>query len=117
MFTHTSKSDVSKVVRAEHRSQHISVPSGPTPLGDFVFPAATLFRKSFCACGGGCPSCNSGSRDHRVSQPDDPAEIEADRMADQIMRMPAGNLRTQKRDKLEPTHHAVDTSAVFHREC
>src|SRR5688572_20018292 len=117
MYTHTSKSDASKVVRTEHRSQHLAVPVGPIPSGDFVFPAATLFRKSSCACGGGCPSCNSGSHGHRVSQPNDPAEIEADRMADRIMRMPAGDLRTQNRDKLETFRHAVDTSPVLHRKC
>lgn len=103
--------------RTERRSQHLAVPAGPIPLGEFVSSVATLFRKSSCACGGGCPSCNSGSHDHRVSQPNDPAEIEADRMADQIMRMPAGDLRTEKRDELEPSHHAVDTSPVLHRKC
>jgi hypothetical protein len=47
----------------------------------------TIMRRGSCACGGGCPACKSGSG-LKVSQPGDPAEIEADRMADDVMRMP-----------------------------
>lgn len=55
-------------------------------------PAGTLFlsRKSSCACGGGCPACQTKSNHLKVSQPNDNAEIEADRIADQVMRMPVG---------------------------
>jgi hypothetical protein len=49
---------------------------------------APVFRKAACSCGGGCPACQSHSSDVKVSQPGDPAEIEADRIADQVMRMP-----------------------------
>ena len=51
---------------------------------------ALLQRKPACACGGGCPACQAKSNDLRVSQPNDSAEIEADQIADQVMRMPAG---------------------------
>jgi hypothetical protein len=46
-----------------------------------------IHRKASCACGGGCPACQSKSSDLKVSNPDDAAEIEADRVADQVMRM------------------------------
>ncbi len=64
-----------------------------------VYAAASfsipIQRKAYCACGGGCPSCtkkHSGrSNDLKVSQPNDAAEIEADRMVDTVMRMPVSD--------------------------
>jgi hypothetical protein len=48
--------------------------------------------KSACACGGGCPRCRAYSLSTQpkltVSQPGDRFEQEADRAADQVMRMP-----------------------------
>ena len=48
--------------------------------------------KSACACGGGCPRCRANSLSTQpeltVSQPVDRFEQEADRAADQVMRMP-----------------------------
>jgi len=49
--------------------------------------AATIAR---CACGGDCPRCKSESGSvgtMQISQPGDPFEREADRVADQVMRM------------------------------
>ena len=51
---------------------------------------SVIHRKSSCACGGGCPSCSKSAGDLRISQPHDAAEIEADAVADRVMRMPAG---------------------------
>jgi hypothetical protein len=55
----------------------------PSPSID-VHPAAVM-RKSSCACGGGCPTCQSNSG-LKVSSPNDSAELEADRIADTVMR-------------------------------
>lgn len=52
-------------------------------------------RKASCACGGGCPSCQSRSSDLKVSQPNDAAEIEADNTAERVLRMPAGGPKTE----------------------
>jgi outer membrane protein OmpA-like peptidoglycan-associated protein len=44
-----------------------------------------------CACGGACPRCRGASETAgqvRLSQPGDPPEREAERVADQVMRMP-----------------------------
>lgn len=49
-----------------------------------------LQRKASCACGGGCPSCATGGG-LKVSHPNDAAEVEADRAADRVMRMPDGS--------------------------
>lgn len=52
-----------------------------------------LQRKASCACGGGCSSCQSSSAGLKISQPNDAAEVEADAIADRVMRMPAGSER------------------------
>jgi hypothetical protein len=45
-----------------------------------------LRRKSNCACGGDCPSCQK-SANSPVSEPHDASEVEADNIADQVMRV------------------------------
>jgi hypothetical protein len=57
----------------------------PAALASSVFP---IQRKASCACGGGCPSCQAKDTGLKVSHPNDAAEIEADRTADKVMRMP-----------------------------
>jgi len=47
---------------------------------------ALLQRKDACACGGGCPRCEAASSLLQVSSPQDASELEADRIADSIMR-------------------------------
>ncbi len=47
-----------------------------------------IYRKAACACGGGCPACLANSGSLRVSQPGDQTEVEADKVADEIMRAP-----------------------------
>lgn len=90
--------------------------AGPLRPGQFAPDRMMLFRKSSCACGGGCPSCQSNSGDLKVSHPNDPAEIEADRMADRVMRMPV--------DKVSPVtmpsgteDRSVTARDTIHRKC
>jgi hypothetical protein len=48
-------------------------------------------RKPICPCDGGCPSCQNTlliQPKLTISQPNDKYEQEADRVADQVMRMP-----------------------------
>src|SRR5439155_12068474 len=57
------------------------------------FGGGLLQRKSACACGGGCPSCDQAALQKtiqtklKISTPGDAYEQEADRVADQVMRM------------------------------
>jgi hypothetical protein len=45
--------------------------------------------ESLCPCGGGCPRCNGAIQEKlKIGQPNDIYEQEADRIADQVMRMP-----------------------------
>jgi Domain of unknown function (DUF4157) len=46
-------------------------------------------RKPICACDGGCPSCSGTIQPKlKIGAPNDKYEQEADRVADQVMRMP-----------------------------
>ena len=46
-------------------------------------------RKPLCPCGGGCPRCSGVIQAKlMIGQPNDVYEQEADRIADQVMRMP-----------------------------
>jgi hypothetical protein len=68
-----------------------------------------LQRKASCACGGGCPACQAKSSELKVSQPNDPAEIEADRIADRVMRMADSDTASAAR-----TSHPLN---AIHRQC
>ena len=65
------------------------------PAVEWPLHQATIQRKAACACGGGCPRCVSESDGEQVqakfaiSSPGDKFEQEADRIADQVMRMPS----------------------------
>jgi hypothetical protein len=61
--------------------------SSVLPIHSAIDPQ-TISRQ--CACGGHCPACQAKSSDIKISQPNDSAEIEADRIADNVMRAPAG---------------------------
>lgn len=70
-------------LRRRRTAPHRTPPPIPIPIR-VAPPRALLLRKSGCSCGGGCPACKSLS----VAPAHDPAELEADRVADQVMRMP-----------------------------
>ena len=69
-----------RVLQTPGRNTTPRVPIAP-------FSHSMLHRNQSCACGGGCSRCQAKSHDIRISQPSDPAEIEADRIADTVMRM------------------------------
>jgi len=54
-------------------------------LADGILPQ----RKPACACGGGCPRCQTAASNLKISAPDDHYEREADRVAEEIMGTPA----------------------------
>jgi hypothetical protein len=97
----------------KEKKQTTVVPFDAVPLqsGNDV-----IHRKAPCACGGGCPACKAKSSDVKISEPSDPAEIEADHIAEKVMRMPAaqppqGNgLKTAG-----PQNHTHDKS--INRKC
>ncbi|MBL0010951.1 MAG: DUF4157 domain-containing protein [Nitrosomonas sp.] len=69
----------------------------PVPMS---FPL--IQRKAACACGGDCPRCKAQTA-LTVSQPGDVAEIEADQIADKVMRMPADeSIKINRNESFEP---------------
>jgi hypothetical protein len=110
-----------RVFAAQSANQHTYSPKHnassavvrPNPV---AFPSISqsggelLQRKLNCACGGGCPSCAEGEAAQKiqtkltVSTPGDHYEQEADRVADQIMRMPDTMVQRQ-------CESCIDTSA------
>ena len=78
----------------------------------------SIQRKATCACGGGCPSCQTKNSDLKVSQPNDPAEIEADHIAEKVMRVPdQSSIETNPNvQSASPTDNLASPSAI-HRKC
>jgi hypothetical protein len=77
----------------EHTSRTKSARSTVEPKAERHDPVTTIssptiFRKAACACGGGCDACQQQSRALSVSRPNDPSEVEADAIAEKVMRMP-----------------------------
>ena len=62
-----------------------------------------------CACGGRCPKCQTQSSDFKVSQRNDPAEIEADQIVDKAVRMPVGEEK--------PVTNSGNARNLMHRKC
>ena len=66
--------------RIKRRDSDISV-TFDTPQSLTFRNDNILLRKASCGCGGGCPACQAKSN-LNISEPNDPAEIEADHIAD-----------------------------------
>lgn len=105
--TQTSSSSLYEPLYRRHSDTAVS---GLTPanLAPVFSSSPPIYRKASCACGGGCPNCQAKSNDLKVSDPNDAAEIEADRVADQVMRMPV--------DKPATVANRSISSGTIHRE-
>jgi hypothetical protein len=80
-------------------------------------PLARLdpLQKKSCACGGGCPSCQNKlpfRTKLAMSAPDDVYELEADRVAEQVMRIPAGERCSERpeAEKRNPVQRKAEKS-------
>jgi hypothetical protein len=68
-----------------------------------------------CACGGGCPRCQEGlgiQTKLKISEPGDVYEQEADRIADQVMRMPDPAVQRQKVLEKENEERVVQRKTI-----
>ena len=92
MSTHTAQ--FQSTSRDAQRKQTAWSAKASRPVEVSPLHQNTIQRKANCACGGGCPRCNSESEGVKVqaklaiSSPGDHFEQEADHIADQVMRMP-----------------------------
>ena len=84
-----------------HTQESVRLRSAHRPTSDssMIAPPSTpsmqlpLQRKAgHCACGGTCPRCQTTTGGLRLSEPGDPDEQEADRVAAQVLTMPESAL-------------------------
>ncbi len=109
MQTFASANEHGKTSRAKVRRETTGSPN-LEPISTYATASHPMLqRKSSCACGGGCPSCMDGTNGLKVSQPNDAAELEADRLADEVMRMPI--------DDAKPKSNLSNTSDAIYRKC
>ncbi|MCY7272245.1 MAG: DUF4157 domain-containing protein [Phormidesmis sp. CAN_BIN44] len=89
------------------RSQSISLLSTGQPI---------LQRQ--CACGGGCPRCQESLLQTKlhISEPGDAYEQEADRVADQVMRMPEPIIQRQEDLEKEGKENVIRSKGVSYPE-
>ena len=106
IFTSTtpSKNDNAANVLARSRSSQENAPASDTSASS----AQPIFHKASCSCGGGCPACQAKSNNLKVSQPNDPAEIEADQIADKVMGMAEPSVQHHS----SPSHNAGEGQMV-----
>ncbi len=81
-------------------------------------PRSHTERKASCPCGGGCPACQAKSGGLKISQPSDAAEVEADRIADDVMRTPVAEADRHGggRRALQMTR-SLSSPADIYRKC
>src|SRR5687767_11018167 len=94
----------SKPAAKQQKSAPRQVPAHQTFLQSVSVGEGLIQRKSNCACGGGCPSCQASEGQLKVSKPNDAAEIEADVIADRVMRMPIGATPPSPTNRIDPTN-------------
>ncbi len=104
MRSAAKKSSLNDQARQKHAAARLApkVPS-VTPL---VSPVSDAFiqQKSSCACGGGCQRCQGRlplQAKLRIGASVDKYEQEADRMADQVIRMPEPDVQRQENPEEE----------------
>lgn len=96
--------------RTMHHAVRQRIGDGPHHAAPFhPYREVPVYRKTSCACGGECPACQAKSSDLKISQPNDPAEIEADQIADRVMRMPVEDEMSLAR--------GWDSRNTIHRKC
>ncbi len=90
--TKNAETDSAKSNGLKQKSNELQAASMNTSAPLFAFP---IQRKAACACGGGCPNCQTKSN-LSISHPDDEYEKEADAIANKVMRMPNHSVGNEK---------------------
>jgi outer membrane protein OmpA-like peptidoglycan-associated protein len=91
MSTHAGRINA-EPQRSDRGARHAESPAEPARSISAITPLGInrmAQRKGACACGGGCPRCSAARTSaYTVNAPGDRYEQEADRVAEQVMRMP-----------------------------
>lgn len=91
--------------QSERRSSRKNAASAPAPEFAAVEHSefgSVIHRKASCSCGGDCPTCQAKSN-LNISHPNDPAELEADAIADNVMQMPDSQIVKKDLATASPT--------------
>ena len=106
MRTHATK----QPKPTERNSNHpTAIKTTPTSRRSLATGSTMLQRKPGCPCGGGCPRCQELLQTKlKIGEPGDKYEREADRIADEVMRMPETSVRRQ----IEPEKEIVHKKAI-----
>ncbi len=88
-------------VREGLKSSHPAYPNPQVPI---------IQLKLTCPCDGGCPRCRGAVQPKlRIGQPNDIYEQEADRVAEQVMKMPENVAVSHQRSAVSPLNELVQT--------
>lgn len=101
--------------KAVRKRQSLDDAAPAAPSHSIATPTIFLKHNAPCSCGGGCPSCQASSSNLKVSHPNDAAEIEADRMAERVMRMPVSEVSAPK--QMISGGSSSDRGSTIHRKC
>jgi len=83
-------------------AQNLTQPAAPVTVSGTPGGIPLLQRKSLCPCDGGCPRCSGVIQPKlTIGRHDDEYEEEADRVADQVMRMPDPHVQRQEEEPEE----------------
>jgi hypothetical protein len=100
-----------------HKHAAPSLRHAPAPVNFSPVANNTIQRKANCACGGGCPRCAAEQQGQaaqtklKISTPGDHFEQEADRVAEEVMRMPAAAPQAQA------GHLSASSGSSLQRKC
>jgi len=98
---------------ARKERQVADLPHAPNANFSDNFPDRfKIARKTSCACGGECPDCKAKAGRLTVSQPNDPAEIEADAMVEKVMRAGSGASHSPLEQNTESPAHTLHRKAL-----
>lgn len=88
-LTLAKKPSPDNTCKQKRDSEHNSSKCPQTVLN--TLPASVVQREPNCPCGGGCPRCKAETSIQtklKINKQNDKYEQEADRMAEQVLRMP-----------------------------
>lgn len=106
--------------KGAHKNKSKQKENAPLEFSPMQMEQGMVALKSSCSCGGGCPTCQAKSSNPssnlKISQPNDPTEIEADHIAEKVMRVPADQSHQKDGSKTASTKNHTHANFI-HRKC
>ncbi|HBB32030.1 MAG TPA: hypothetical protein DDZ80_10900 [Cyanobacteria bacterium UBA8803] len=117
MRTLATKQPTPESAKQNQNGEKVRSACSSASLSRSVSPLSTgmpLLQRQ-CACGGGCPRCQEKlgiQTKLKIGEPGDQYEQEADRVADEVMRMPEPSVQRQIEPEEEEEEEIVYTKAI-----